>query len=123
MNPYDVNRPSPIDEAELTAWTAPPAGRHRAEQVTADTRTDARVPVGRRREGRGQVMSEQSAEKDVIGGDHEPIFIRSRIPRLSHMHSEPICAFSECETYLTRDDMRAMRRTQVVPPESAGGDR
>lgn len=47
----------------------------------------------------------------------EPIFIRSRIPRLSHMHAEPVCAFPECETYLTREDMVAMRaqETRVVP--------
>jgi hypothetical protein len=64
-------------------------------------------------------MSERpSAENDADPYD-EPIFVRSRIPRLSHMHSEPVCAFPECETYLTRQDMVAMRaqETRVIPPE------
>lgn len=42
----------------------------------------------------------------------EPVYIRSRIPRLSHMHAEPICAFPDCETYLTRGDMATMRARQ-----------
>lgn len=51
----------------------------------------------------------------------EPVFIRSHIPRLSHMHAEPVCAFPECETYLTRDDMRAMRATPVPQSPAAPG--
>ena len=54
-------------------------------------------------------MTGHTAENDAPDPYDEPIWIRSHIPRLSHMHAEPVCAFPECETYLTRDDMRAMR--------------
>lgn len=53
MNPYDINRPSPIDEAAITAWTARQQAaieQNRSREVRERMR-EARV--GRRREGGG----------------------------------------------------------------------
>lgn len=49
----------------------------------------------------------------------EPIYIREhRWASVGHMHSEPVCAYPDCETYLTRSEMATMRarQTRVLPP-------
>ena len=42
----------------------------------------------------------------------EPIYVRDRMADVGHMHSEPVCAFPDCETYLPRGDMATMRACQ-----------
>lgn len=35
-----------------------------------------------------------------------------------HMHAEPVCAWPDCQTYLTRDDMRILHlRAMSLSPE------
>lgn len=48
----------------------------------------------------------------------EPVYVRSRFADVGHSHSEPVCAFPDCETYLTRAEMATMRarQTRVFPP-------
>lgn len=57
---------------------------------------------------------------NCIGPDpYKPVYVRSRMADVGHMHSEPICAFPDCETYLTRPEMAALqaRQAHTTPPE------
>jgi hypothetical protein len=103
--------------AENDAGVWPPAGWCTA--INPERTHICDKPRGHTGDHAGPEMpTVQIDEADAPDPYDEPIFIRSRIPRLSHMHAEPVCAFPECETYLTRDDMRAMRAqaTRPIPP-------
>lgn len=49
-----------------------------------------------------------------------PVYVRERHADVGHNHSEPVCAYPDCETYLTRSEMaRLQARQRPAPPASA----
>ena len=39
----------------------------------------------------------------------KPVYVCDRAADVGHMHSEPVCAYPDCETYLTRSEMASLR--------------